>query len=258
MDLSWYPRVFRQIQTDYLQFVITRGSIQKNLMPLLIKGLEKTQNNQIVDLCSGGTGPWALLHQEFEAAGLKVSIKVTDKYPDPESVRRWKKIATSDIEYLTESIDATEVPTRLEGMRTLFEGFHHFKPEQAQAILRDAVEKKVPIGIFEASLKPSLAWLLLLLTPLMTVLGYFFATPFIKPRTWARFFWTYIIPIVPLTTSWDGIVSLLRVYSPQALQALTAPLQHEDYTWEIGVLSTGTPIFDYTYLLGIPNQPGTQ
>jgi hypothetical protein len=256
-DLSWFPRVLRQIQTDYLQFVVTRGSAHKNLMPLIIKAFEKIQTNEIVDLCSGGTGPWMLLQEEFELASLDVYIKLTDKYPDPESIQRWRKATHSGIEYLAESIDATRVPKKLGGMRTLFEGFHHFKPEQAHAILQDAVEKNVPIGIFEASLKPGLGWILLLLTPLMTVLGYFFVTPFIKPRTLSRFFWTYFVPIAPLTTSWDGIVSFLRVYSSQELQKLITPLQNEDYTWEISVVTTGTPMFDYTYLLEIPNQPNT-
>lgn len=64
------------------------------------------------------------------------------------------------------------VPPHLTGMRTLFEGFHHFKPEQAQAILQDAVGSRVSIGVFEASLKPPLGPLILLLSPLMTFLSY--------------------------------------------------------------------------------------
>jgi hypothetical protein len=39
-DLPWYPQTFQRIQTDYLQFVATRGSGHKNLVPLLIKGLQ--------------------------------------------------------------------------------------------------------------------------------------------------------------------------------------------------------------------------
>ncbi len=83
-------------------------------------------------------------------------------------------------------------------------------------------------------------------------MGYFFMTPFIKPRTWTRFFWTYVIPIVPLTTCWDGVVSLLRVYSPQALRVLTMSIPCGDYVWEIGQALTGTPLFVFTYLVGYP------
>src|SRR5512136_847997 len=85
-DLSWYPQIFRRIQTDYLQFVATLGSGHKNLMPLFKKAMHHAQTTEIVDLCSGGTGPWIRLREHFKKAGVSVSIKLTDKYPDPDAV----------------------------------------------------------------------------------------------------------------------------------------------------------------------------
>ncbi len=108
------------------------------------------------------------------------------------------------------------------------------------------------MGVFEASLKPPQAPIIFLLSPLMTLLGYIFATPFIRPITWSRFIWTYLLPIVPLATCWDGLVSFLRVYSQKELTELTSSLEHKDYFWEIGQASTGTPLFVFTYLLGYP------
>lgn len=251
-DLAWYPQVFRRMQTDYLQFVTTRGAGHENLVPLFTKVLQYTETTEIVDLCTGGTGPWLRLQEHLKQAGFDVAIKLTDIYPNPQAVHKWAEEARQGIEYLSEPVDAMNVPPHLKGMRTLFEGFHHFKPEQAQSILQDAVEKKAAIGIFEATLKPPLGPILLLLSPLMTLLGYLFATPFITPRTISRFFWTYLVPIVPLATCWDGFISFLRVYSLHELAGMTAPLQREDYSWDMGKASTGTPLFDFTYLIGYP------
>jgi hypothetical protein len=251
-DLPWYPQVFRRIQTDYLQFVATLGAGHKYLIPLFKRAMQHAKTNEIVDLCSGGTGPWVRLKEQLEQAGLSVDINLTDKYPDPASTEKWAAASRLGIRYLAEPVDAMDVPPHLKGMRTLFEGFHHFKPEQAKAILQDALGKRVAIGIFEASLKPPLGIILLLLAPLTTLLSYFFMTPLIKPRTISRFFWTYLIPIVPLATSWDGVISLLRVYSPQELEELTNSFPPNDYTWEIGQALTGTPIFMFTYLVGYP------
>ncbi|MBN1146729.1 MAG: hypothetical protein JXA78_05700 [Anaerolineales bacterium] len=39
-DLPWYPQIFRRIQTDYLQIVVTRGAGHENLAPLLAKALQ--------------------------------------------------------------------------------------------------------------------------------------------------------------------------------------------------------------------------
>jgi hypothetical protein len=134
----------------------------------------------------------------------------------------------------------------------MFEGFHHFKPDQARLILQDAAEKRVAIGIFEASLKPPQGPIIFLLSPLMTLLGYIFVTPFIRPITWSRFLWTYLLPLVPLATCWDGLVSFLRVYSQKDLRELTSSFKGKHYTWEIGQASTGTPLFVFTYLVGYP------
>lgn len=252
LDLPWYPRTFRRIQTDYLQFAATMGMGHQNLIPLFKKALQHAGISEIVDLCSGGTGPWMRLQEQFKEAGMSVSVTLTDIYPDPEAMQKWEDASSQGIEYLTEPVDAMKVPRYLKGMRTLIEGFHHFKPAQARAILQDAVANRAAIGIFEASLKPPLGLFLLILAPIMTLLGYFFATPLIKPRTLSRFFWTYLVPVVPLATCWDGVVSLLRVYSMQELQELTDTLKYKDYIWEIGQASTGTPLFVFSYLLGYP------
>ncbi len=253
-DLPWYPQTFRRIQTDYLQFAATLGSGHKNLIPLFVRAMQHAQTTEIVDLCSGGTGPWIHLAEQLEQAGLSANITLTDKYPNPESIQKWSATSQQRIQYLAEPVDAMNVPESLKGMRTLFEGFHHFQPDQAKSILQDAVKNRTAIGIFEASLKQPLGIILLLLSPLITIASYFFLTPFIKPRTFARFFWTYLIPVGPLVTSWDGVVSLLRTYSPQELMGLTDSCPSHDYTWETGYASTGTPLFSFTYLVGYPSE----
>lgn len=252
-DLPWYPQTFRRIQTDYLQFVASRGSAHLYLLPVLMKAMRQAGTKQIVDLCSGAAGPWVNLQEQFKRAGWEVRIWLTDKYPHPEAVQKWPAGSTSGITYCAEPVDAMHVPGQLSGMRTLFEGFHHFKPDQARLILMDAVETRAAIGVFEITLKPPLGLpFLYLLGPLTTIIAYLLLTPFIQPRTVSRFFWTYLLPIVPLATCWDGIISLLRVYSQKELCALTASLGRKNYAWEVGTVSTATPIFEYIYLTGYP------
>ena len=91
-----------------------------------------------------------------------------------------------------------------------------------------------------------------MLAPLSTLFGYLLLTPFITPPSWSRVLWTYLIPVVPLATCWDGVVSLLRVYSPRELKLISGRLRAPDYVWEIGTASTGTPLFEYVYLVGYP------
>src|SRR3972149_3230972 len=209
-DQPWFPNTFRRMQTDYLQFVTTLSAGHQNLVPLFQRALQHAGTTEVLDLCSGGTGPWLRLQKHLEKAGLTVSVRLSDKYPNPEAIQKWGRTPRRGIEYLAEPVDALQVPLHLKGMRTLFEGFHHFRPEQARAILQDAVDQRAAIGIFEASLMPPLGLLLLLMAPVTTIFSYLVLTPFIKPRAWWRFLWTYLIPAVPLATCSDGVISLLR------------------------------------------------
>jgi hypothetical protein len=51
-----------------------------------------------------------------------------------------------------------------------------------------------------------------------------------------------------------SVVSMMRGYSFQELQELTDSIQCVDYKWEIGQVSTSTPVFNFMYLLGYPVQ----
>lgn len=50
--------------------------------------------------------------------------------------------------YVRQPVDAMSGQRFQKGMRTLFEGFHQFRPEQAQAILGDGARQGVAIGGF--------------------------------------------------------------------------------------------------------------
>jgi len=68
-----------------------------------------------------------------------VTAMLTDLYPNHEAFERVAK-ENPAIDAIHEPVDATAVPERLTGLRTLFSGFHHFRPAQARLILRDAVD----------------------------------------------------------------------------------------------------------------------
>ena len=62
-------------------------------------------------------------------------------------------------------------------------------------------------------------------------------TPFFRPFRLSRLVFTYLLPLIPLTTIWDGVVSILRLYSPAELLALA---RRADPTgrlrWQAGTL----------------------
>lgn len=249
-DQDWCPRTVRDGETDYLQFVIATMKPYAAMVPILATALERTGARQVLDLCSGAAGPWLWLQPVLAERGASVSVCLTDKYPNLEAFRQSDRLTHQSISFHPQSVDATQVPAELTGFRTIFSAFHHFPPQQACAVLADAVHKRQGIAVFEGTQHSVLALLLMLPVPFMVLL----TTPFIRPFRWSRLLWTYLIPLLPLTTLFDGLVSCLRTYSVEELRDLTARLDANDYHWDIGTVKSRSGPIPITYLIGVPNE----
>lgn len=242
-DQPWFPAVVRDLATDYLQFVQERFRLDRAMTPLVRRALDEGRSSAIVDLCSGGSGPLLGLVTDLAAEGRPVHATLTDLFPN---LAAFEKIAAASgglVGYEREPVDARRVPARLAGLRTIFNGFHHFRPADARAVLHAAASARQPIAIFEVS-ERSLRTLPVVLTPIFVWL----ATPFMRPFTWRRFLWTYIVPLVPFTCLWDGIVSQLRAYTVAELRALcdgSPPMR-----WEAGQVAIARGHGRLTYLIG--------
>lgn len=245
-DEPWCPRGIRQGVTDFCRFVEQASGIYNAVAPKLAEALQRTGSRRVLDLGSGAGGPWLKLQPLLREMGQDVAVCFTDHNPDLEAFARANRLSQQAITFHSEPVDATQVPRELSGFRTMFSAFHHLRPEQARALLTDAVAKREGIGIFECASRSPLMLLGVLPMPLRVLL----ATPFIRPFRWSRLFWTYLVPALPFVLLWDAIVSVLRIYSPDELRDLTASLT--DYRWDIGTVR-GKPIpVPITYLIGVP------
>lgn len=250
MDQDWFPHKIRVFQTDLLHYQLTQLKIYQPVIPLLKRAINETNFEQIIDLCSGSSGPIIQIQETLEKQhNIQISAILSDKYPSLETYQFIEALSNPQLKYLLLSVDATSVPSEYKGFRTLFTAFHHFREETARAILQDAVNQKVPIGIFEFTER---TWGNIFKVLTIGILSVFLQTPLIKPFTWQRCFWTYIIPIVPLAYTWDALVSHLRSYSVSELQALVDQVDNNDYFWDIGQVKSG--IFNITYLIGFNHQ----
>ncbi len=233
-DQFWCPDVFRNQLTEFLQLSAKVLRIYDGVIPLVEKVLLKTGSNEIVDLCSGSSGPWS--HLAEKTSGIKVVL--TDKYPNTHSLERVSLESDGKIKFVSESVDATNVPAHLTGMRTIFTGLHHFRTEMAKLILEDAVQKRTPIGIFEFTERSLYN---LLSGPLGYPLLVLLLSPFVKPFKMSRLFWEYVLPVAPLVALWDGVVSDLRTYSVIELEELVSSIESTGYKWEVGVQKASFP-----------------
>ena len=246
-DLPSWPRTFRDAATDYLVTAIRHARVYDGLAPRIAAAITRCGARQVTDLCSGGGGPWPDLHPALRAAGVDVPVCLTDKYPNTAALTRLAA-TTPGVRFEPESVSATDVPARLAGFRTIFTAFHHFRPADARAILAAAVRDRVGIAIAEPT---SRNWAALALQPLVP-LAVLMLTPAVRPFRWSRLFWTYLIPVLPAAILFDGVVSTLRVYTPDEMLAMGREVVSEEYEWEAGVeRPRGSPV-PIPYLIGVP------
>jgi len=250
-DLNWFPDLIRNYMTDYLAFLASATKIFEPILPILEKGIQAGKTGHFIDLGSGSGGSILSLNKSLQKKMPHLKIWLTDYYPNWEAFERIKQQAPN-IDYVKHPVDALDVPDELHGLRTLFLSFHHFKPSEAREILQDAIHAHSPIAIFEGQDRSLPSLVAMFLSPITVLL----TAPFIKPFSLGRLFFTYLVPIVPLTVWWDGIVSSLRTYSQKEMQALVESLENTDtMDWEIGKVRSGLGFV--LYLLGVPKKKST-
>ncbi|MBL8829031.1 MAG: hypothetical protein JNM18_18765, partial [Planctomycetaceae bacterium] len=230
-DQPWLPAVIRDYITDHLHHVMTRGKLFEPIVPVLADLLKTTNSRRIVDLCSGGGGPFPELAELLQqATGNSTEIVLTDRFPNLAAVERIARDGHGVATYRPEPIDAFDVPRELSGVRTVFTALHHFRPEQVRGLLADAVAKQQPFAAFEAIDRDLHS---IVKIGLFNLVSGVLVTHRVGPVTLARALCTWVLPVAPLAYAWDGIVSCLRVYTADELRAMSAGLGQGNYTWEV-------------------------
>jgi len=248
-DHRLYPGFLRDLVTDALQGVWNATEIYFPIARRLERSIAASGAKRIIDLCSGAGGPWIGLTRKLKGdESIHPAIVLTDKYPSRGAIRTIQDTA-SGLCFYPDAVDAVNIPSNLTGFRTIFSTFHHFGPSEAHAILKDSFQRRQGIGIFEAAKRDLRTAAGVIVVPLLALR----ITPRIRPFRWSRIFWTYLLPVIPLTLWLDGVLSCLRAYTLADLLELTRGLESDTYRWEIGE-EQGGPV-PITYLVGCPCLP---
>lgn len=120
-----------------------------------VNDIEKNRASEVVvvDFCSGGGGPIPTIETIINADRSRYNLKplrfiLTDLYPHVEAWRALKA-KSSQIEYITKSVDACNAPPEVitgnfqqaRIFRLFCLSFHHFDDRLAKRILDDSMEK---------------------------------------------------------------------------------------------------------------------
>jgi hypothetical protein len=251
-DHPLFPGFLRDLVTDALEAMWNAQGIYGPVAPLIERALAESGARRVVDLCSGGGGPWLRFSHDLTAVdGTSPEVLLTDKYPNRRAFRQVENATGNAIAFCPVPVDAMRIPTELAGFRTMFSTFHHFGPDEATAILKDAFDQRQGIAILEAAKCDPRTIAAVFIVPLLALR----LAPRIRPFRWARVFWTYCLPVIPFTLWLDGILSCLRSYSQADLRELISGMVSENYRWEIG---EDRGLVTISYLIGCPVGPSEE
>jgi hypothetical protein len=249
-EQPWFPSFLRDEVTDALQYGIGFLKAYAPVGPALQSALHSSSSRTILDLCSGGGGPWMELSRSLKGDACANQICLSDKFPNLIAFQNVRAASGNHITFCKEPVDARNVPRELKGFRTIFSSYHHFPPEEARAVLQDAVDARESIGIFEVTRRAPSAIGLMFPWALLV----FVTTLWMHPFRWSRLFWTFVIPVIPFVVLFDGLVSCLRTYRPQELREIIGKLTGREYQWDVGEHLSGSGRIPITYLIGCPRE----
>lgn len=197
-DYNWFPAILRRWQMD---FIGSMAVWTKLYLPLAATMDEMIVDNDIAalqDCCSGSGIPAMDTHRRLQK---EIPLLLTDKYPEENFVNH------PPVVYATQPVDVLQMATEENVLYTMFNAFHHFSAVQQKAIVQKLQQNNSPFIIAEI-LEPGLINAIKIFFT-GTVLQ-IFAAPFVQPFSFARLFFTYIIPVNLFTVTYDGIISVLR------------------------------------------------
>lgn len=249
-DLENIPALWRNMFTDFISYFESLKKIYAPVAGLIETVAAMNEGFKIIDLCSGAGSPAiTVMNASKPEIASRMEIILTDKYPNMAAFRNISDNSDGRIKYITEPVDALNMPENLKGFRTFFSAFHHFDEASAAAILSDAVGKRQGIGIFEYTDRSMIKFLIPF--GIAMQLWLLFKFSLLKPLRWQRFFWIFLIPVLPVMVFWDCFVSCMRSYSVREIEELIIPFSDCGYSWKTGRIESTMPFY-ITYLTGYP------
>jgi hypothetical protein len=232
-DSPWAPVALRETVVESLSRTLAWGRVLEELVPPFQDFLARAQVDEVLDLCSGAGEPAAILAREIARTGSEPPrFLLTDLQPHLEAWARLRESLPGVVDFVAEPVDATTIPEEVGRgrARVVINALHHFEPDLAGAILRGACDQSPGIFVAEGFERRLLGFLPFVAAGIPAIL----ANPVLSPRrNVEKALFTWLLPVAFVVSTWDGLVSTMRVYSEDELRAMVAPLG-DAFTWEYG------------------------
>lgn len=246
-EKAWCPAFLRNGLRAMLQRIASTFPGYEAIVDELQAAVQATGATEVVDLCTGGGGPWVRIAERLPADSPILRVRLTDLFPDVGAMEAMQRDTGGLAVPHERPVDALEEHPELPGFRTVFAAFHHFSPQPARQVLARAVATGEGVGVFELTERQPWA----LMVPLSAFPLAMGLIPFVRPFRWVYLPFTYLVPALPIMLAFDGLVSCLRTYEPEELLAMGREVAPH-YEWRAGRVRPPQGRLNVVYLVGIP------
>ena len=230
-DQPWLRGIWREAYLDCLNLILRAGGVYRRVCGPLARWAQKAGHAQVLDLASGGGGSAATLMAEAGRTGARVPrLILSDLHPDIEAFDRLARSFPGKVTYIDRPVDASEPVGTGARLFSIFGALHHLPPAAVQKLLRKV--SSCGDGIFVQEVFDR-NWL----GPLLCVfnLPLLMLAPFLSGRfSLRKLLLCTVLPLVPLMVIFDGVVSVLRSYTPAEITAMLPDEVRRDWHWESG------------------------
>jgi len=232
-DAAWAPAALRRSIIESLSVTLDRARVLKPLVAPFADFLEQTRAQTVIELASGAGGPARIFIRELQAAGVTLPrFVLSDLYPAVDAWQALQQEFPGVVEYEPEPVDATAIPPRLVGVRTIINALHHFPPELAQRVLLGACEGASGVFVAEGLVRNPLSFAAMAPSGVLALMR----SPLNGSTTLEklqRAMLTWLTPASIAASVWDGTVSSMRCYSEHELREMVKPLG-DSWEWKLG------------------------
>jgi hypothetical protein len=216
-DYSWFPPLLRRFQMDFIGFMVSRLRIYQPAVSLVKRFVENNSVTIIHDTCSGSGAPAIFMHRQINFSGKTV---LTDKFPCQSVIDEQR------IQYINKAVDVLDMPVQAGVCYTMYNALHHFTDEQKRQLVQQMQEGKALL-LFAEILQPGFVTLVKII--FTTTILQWLLTPFIRPFSLLRIFFTNLLPVNLFTVTYDGVISVFKSSSAAQYRKLFASMQLPNY-----------------------------
>jgi hypothetical protein len=214
-DYDWFPKILRRYQMEIIGTMVVRFGVYKKFISTLHNIAHKTNNTAVNDLCSGSGLPSLYCSKKLN----HLQFNLSDKHPQPFTNQH-------NICYNTNNVDILTLQPQRNGLYTMYNAWHHFTVAEQQNIMNAFIQNNATLCIVEI-VQPRL--LSLLQVMLASTIGTLLIVPFIKPFSFTRLLFTYVLPINIITVFVDGVLSILKSKTKKQYQKLINELPQHNF-----------------------------